>query len=473
MFRRLRWGHCRGFAPICCDTNDPDSIYCGFVKRLMRDLPSPQESRLHDCSRFIDNWLKTHMTPIKGANYDDMYKDWRAHLVFPLSRLKQYDEAHEALGNSPPSRKQCQSVGSFPKTEYYDEVKFMRMINSRSDAFKVFSGPYFKKIEDQLYQLKWFAKHLTPAQRMARINSMCVDNRAYFSNDFSAFESHFTSNVLQIFECKLYRYMFPDDPNIEVICNTLCGQNRMRLRNGFKVAVEGRRMSGDMCTSLGNGFTNLMLFLYFCHISGLSEDKVDALVEGDDGLFALPLGIELTADYYKSMGFTAKLSAHSNPCEAGFCRLLFGIDFQAIRDPCRFLSSFGWTHSFIDAGPKIMDQLLRAKALSCLYETPDCPIVSFIAYHALELTVGVVPRFVDDGYHVLPHDMIRVELPCPTLNTRLLFERKFGVSVSEQLRAEASIMRGDLRCLTQILISFKDSGVVNYDRAWYEARYVT
>jgi len=320
------------------------------------------------------------------------------------------------------------------------------MINSRSDAFKVWSGPLFKAIEEVVYQMPEFVKHIPVPERPAAIAHMKKANRNYYQTDFTAFESHFTPEMLMVCECQLYSHClsnYPDDANF--INGVISGTNRMRTRTGVHAQVRGRRMSGDMCTSLGNGFTNLMLAKYIAHEKG---GELTGFVEGDDGIFATD--VQLTAKDYEDLGFTIKIETVDDPCTASFCGMIFAESGEIIRDPRKSFQTFGWSHSFIQAGPVIMDQLLRAKALSSVYETPQCPIVGVLARQALNETRSVHPRFVSDGYHVLP-DVINIPEFEPSHDTRLLFERCYGISISQQLLAERMIEEGNLGALSQII----------------------
>lgn len=478
MFRQLNSCHVPDYSPICVDTHDPFTIECGFLKRLFRDLPIGDGLVLARFRRFVRLWLETHLVPFTCFNFDSLYDDWYRHLKFPESRLKQYRDAHDRLVGGCPSSKQCSHVDSFPKTEFYDELKQLRMINSRSDAFKVFSGPYFYAIEKEIYRLPWFVKNLTLEQEMVRIESLDIPGREFFVSDFSAFESHFVPEFLSACECQLYEYLFPC-PHMRLINSTLCGKNRLHLRFGMRVSVEGRRMSGDMCTSIGNGFTNLMLFLFLMYERfGLAPDyngdlPFDGIVEGDDGLFAVPFGTAPSVDDYKHLGFTIKIESCESPMRASFCRKVFGKSHQCIREPRRFLSSFGWTHSFLMGGRRLMDSLLRAKALSCLYETPHCPIVAPLAHLALRNTNYVTPRwkfrsfdFVSiDGWKFIPSDVLKIPIFQPTLETRQLFADMYGISIVVQLSVEDAISKGRLDQIPLLLPPSSDS-------LWFSHRYV-
>jgi len=111
-----------------------------------------------------------------------------------------------------------------------------------------------------------------------------------------------------------------------------------------------------------------------------------------------------------------------------------------------------------------MNGLLRAKALSACYETPDCPIVGVLAREALERTRGVLPIWVDDGYHK-PRDEVKLKPFSPNADTRLLFEKVYGVSIRDQLRMEQLIRDNRLELIEGVLLPTPDM-------SHFEARYV-
>jgi len=165
-------------------------------------------------------------------------------------------------------------------------------------------------------------------------------------------------------------------------------------------------------------------------------------VEGDDGLFATDA--LLNEGMYKALGFTIKIVEVRDPCAASFCGMIFAESGEIIRDPIAFMAGFGWTSSFISAGPKIMHELLRAKALSAVYETPQCPIVGVLARIALARTRGYAARFVEDGYHVFPHDEIPLPAFSPSMDTRLLVAQEFGIAPEVQILIERRLLEGSM-----------------------------
>lgn len=442
MFRRLNKCSVPGYAPLCLDSNDPDTVRCGFVKRLLRDVPPARPRALKEFRAFVRQYLRENVPAVEPLGFEE----WLAGTSYNEERKCQLREALDSLRGGRPTRKQASHIDSFVKSEFYPEFKYPRMINSRADVFKAWSGPKFKAIEKVVYEIPEFIKHVPVRERPGRVAALRIAGRRYFQTDFTAFESHFTPEVMNACECELYRHCLRNDADAEFLCSVIMGTNRMRTRTGVRATVSGRRMSGDMCTSLGNGFTNLMLAKYIAHRKG---GEVTGFVEGDDGLFAS--SVELTERDYSDLGFTIGIVEVSDPCEASFCGMVFSDSGEIIRDPRTFMMGFAWTGSFINAGARIMDELLRAKALSCVYETPQCPVVGAFARYALAQTQHVHPRYVDDGFHTAPPDAVDIPDFNPSYDTRLLFEKQYGVAIPVQLAAERAASRGEFDIVAELI----------------------
>jgi hypothetical protein len=458
MFRRLTYGAVPGFAPICCDSNDPAMVACGFRQRLLREVPIPEDALIKEFADFVAEFLSKNVRRVRKLDFEE----WLSKTSYNEARKEELRKSYEALRGGRPTRDQSQKIQTFVKSENYPLYKWCRMINSRSDAFKVFSGPFFRAVEEVVYELPEFIKHTPVPDRPSRVRALRKAGRRYYQTDFTAFESHFSAELMNICECALYRHCFDDCEDIQYICRTVTGLNRMRTRHGVSADIRARRMSGDMCTSLGNGFTNLMLAKFIAHRQG---HELYGFVEGDDGLFATEAVLDVKT--YERLGFSIKIDEVSDPCKASFCGMVFADSGEIVRNPIDFLSSFGWTGSFISAGNIVMDQLLRAKALSAVYETPQCPIVGMLARVALAKTRGAVPRFVDDGYHRCPSDEIPLPSFRPSADTRELVAELYHISPALQLEIERCIQTDQLERIAPLL-----GGLVAQDVRHYADRYV-
>ncbi len=70
----------------------------------------------------------------------------------------------------------------------------------------------FHRIEKALFQLDPFIKKIPVPERGKYIYSMLYEPGAkYYASDYTAFETHFTADLMDAVEFELYRYMAPDD----------------------------------------------------------------------------------------------------------------------------------------------------------------------------------------------------------------------------------------------------------------------
>lgn len=281
----------------------------------------------------------------------------------------------------------------------------------------------------------FFIKKVPVNERFKVISSLKRTGWYYYENDYKAFESHFTPELMRTVECALYRAALANDPDdAEFITKVLTGKNKIRFRNGTRVTLKGRRMSGDMCTSLGNGFTNLMVVRHIVRSKGGS---FRGFCEGDDGLFATT--VPLTAKDFENLGFTVEIKSLSDPCEGHFCGMTCTEDGTIIKDPRRVFQNFGWSESHVGSSLKVRNELLRAKALSLRCELGTCPIIWKLAQKACAISEGFNPRWSTlDRYHLIA-DTAKFINHEPTMASRLLMERIFNVPIMTQLKVEQLI----------------------------------
>ncbi len=343
-------------------------------------------------------------------------------------------------------KKKFVDVSSFIKDEVYPCYKYPRPINSRSDHFKVRTGPIFKLIEEKLFALKYFIKHTPADERSKEIRDKLYQEMANIvGTDYTSFEALFVKEIMEACEMQLYEYMtqnLPDKDWYKLVHDVLVGNNVCHF-DGFDMRVEATRMSGEMCTSLGNSFTNLMVFLFITKELGCR--KVKGRVEGDDGIFSFFGPIPTPADF-ASLGLIIKMEVYDKITEGSFCGIIADEDeLINIRDPIDVLINFGWTtRQYAKAHHKKKMELLRAKSLSLLYQYAGCPILDALARYGLRMTEGyhfklscTMSTYEKEKF-IRMHNKFKDELPYRVtgMKTRMLMEKKFGVTVTEQLLLE-------------------------------------
>jgi hypothetical protein len=457
------------------DIKDTATLLAGVQKRFARKPPVAEPGILEKLMKFVDKFLNENLVPL-APDTDVSVPTWLANTNYPFYRREELQE--KATPISMINSYDCH-VKLFMKDETYPSYKHGRGINSRSDEFKTAVGPYFKLIESKVFDLHWFIKHIPVADRPDYIKTLLYRSGSkYFASDYTTFEALFTSDLMKACEFRLYRYMTQHLENGDAFCElverVLGGSNKIKNRY-FGVDIDATRMSGEMCTSLGNGFSNLMFMLFVCAECGCTD--VDGVVEGDDGLFAFT-GKAPTPSDFARLGLDIKLDIYNSLSEASFCGLIFDEkDLCNITDPIEVLRNFMWTNSrYIYANPKTLKILIRAKSLSYGWQYPGCPILASLAKYGLRVTesylkngnvmkvdalkymtsTGAVNEYVRDEFlsHVPSNSSSNVPFVPITINTRLLMEKKFGIPMDHQLKIEAYL--DSLATLGEYKIPFLD-----------------
>jgi len=478
MFRRLPWGAVRGHAPICCDSNDPRTVIKGVEQRLMREVPTPDARLLAEFTAFCRMKFQKWFGAL-GSTLPMEFEDWLESCKgYNLNRKAQLREAYADNRGGPPELHYAQKVKSFVKTESYQAYKYCRMICSRKDRFKAFFGPAMKAVEAVLYKRKEFIKHVPVPERPAAIASLQQSGRRYYISDYTAFESHFTARIQRACELQALDVLLDRWVHTAYVKKVLTGENKCRVAaDWLRFQLKAKRMSGEMSTSGFNGIANLMVLKFIVWKKG---GKVSCYVEGDDAIFSTT--VPIVPQDYLDLGFTCKLVEVESPLlplptdrsidpeSVAFCGIACSQDYQLMRSPRRFLQTFGWTSSFITAGESIMNQLLRAGALSACYETPQCPIISVIAREALRRTRGVrieerIRHLDQFAFHEVPSDETPIQEFDPSPSTRHCFSVMYGIDEQQQLVIEDAIRKGDLEMVAKLI---PPRGDVEH----YAARYV-
>jgi len=445
------------------DPLDPDTTIAG-VRHTFLKKPLPTEGVLiTKFRRHVRRVCREELVPIPH-DADVSVEQWLSHTDYPDWRRQELRVQWDGVASmwDPDKSHRYFRCSSFMKDEDYPTYKHARAINSRSDVFKCAVGPIFKLIEEQVYRHKAFIKHVPVADRPDYIMSyLHREGGKYIATDYTAFESLFVRELMEACEFELYSYMTQHLPAggefMRLVTEVLGGFNLCVFKD-FKVMVEATRMSGEMCTSLGNGFSNLMLMQFVCEEAGCRE--VLGVVEGDDGLFTM-VGTPPTAADFARMGLVIKLEVHDTISTASFCGLVFDpTDRVNIADPRKVLTNFGWAQrKYARARQHKITLLLRCKALSLAFQYPGCPIIAELGWYGIRVTPRTCTRggrlmrqLYSKGENSYTRNKLLAAMQCgniphlePPRNTRLLVERLYGISVEVQLSIESY-----LRSLTTV-----------------------
>lgn len=477
-------------APIIPNPDPTPSKVGGILKRFCRN-PGLNRKFLQGLRAHTQKWCKTHLRKLNASD-DLTFETWINGTDYPASRKEQLKVVHEGLVRDQFTfksnlRRQSIVVKSFVKDESYVDFKYPRLINSRCDEFKVFSGPLFDAIGKKLGKRPEFVKYVPVIERSKYISERLGKNSRYFSSDYSSFEAHFSRQMMTHCEFILYKYMTESLPSekrkMQLIMSVLAGDNEIRF-NDITMSLEATRMSGEMNTSVGNGFSNLMINSYVAKLHNCG--KITICVEGDDGImcFERPENAPMEKDF-KELGLIIKLVEADNLADLSFCGQVFDPDDGiVITDPFAALVDVGYTRKWhVKANRSLRLQLLRAKALSMLYQYNGCPMLTAFACRVIELTSNV--RFrkrLIYSFNEYERGTIREALalhidpyiPPPNSACRSLFSRIYGVSIPDQLSFESAMKDLNLDCEIDIsnIISYPKNNIVMFDRYMKREEYV-
>jgi hypothetical protein len=439
------------------DFNDTMGIKASINARVGKSHSPVSVSRTEGIRSFVWQWLRSNLEPCQ-IDEDLSFETWLLNTNYNDQRRQQLREAHLTMlqDGLPPDDRKVTRVNCFIKDESYPSYKHYRSILARSDYFKTYVGPWFKVIERALFVKEYFIKKIPVADRpkymedyFGEIVGSEVDNDSdrdrIINTDYTSFEGSFLPEFMKAVEMQLYVYMVGHLPGglefIRVIKKVLLGTNRLYFKSDDHLMFEvlARRMSGEMNTSLGNSFSNLMIYLYNLHLMG---KRGKCLVEGDD-LIGTYCGPKIPEHYYSELGFTVKIIYLRTVNLASFCGQIYDKEtFTVIADPTKVMLNFGWCgFRYKDSKLKKRMELIRAKALSMLATYPGCPILYVMAlcyvrltnqYHyMLDASLSWYEKAIKSSQikEALTGKYDNYEI---SLSSRLLMEEVYGYSIAEQ-----------------------------------------
>jgi hypothetical protein len=446
---------CFGAALPRADPTDPETLRAGAAARMGKVLPKGKETFRERIRESTRKWVYEE-SGLKPLSWE---KDWSFdHYIESVpwpkwkkdELIKSREEILDPLERNARDTLIHAVIKMHPKNEGFIGFKHLRLIYARQAPFKAFWGRNFRYFETPLYKHPAFIKHVPVKDRAKYIyDYLYQEGWSYVATDYSSFESHFTKEMMLDCEFILYEYMMSEMPNgaaiIAAMKEVLTGVNHCENKF-FGLEVEACRMSGEMNTSLGNGFSNLMWMTLVCRDMGV---PCVGVVEGDDGLFGFADETP-TTKIFDEMGAIIKLEVHTKISNASFCGLLFDeTDLEIITDPFDVVCSFGWIGpEYTKCKKNKQLGLLRCKALSLRHQYPACPIVTSLSNYGLRVTRShTIDRMIlkrkdlcmweRDQLVAAMNDKLVMEEREIGIETRLLVNEIYGVSVEEQLLIEA------------------------------------
>lgn len=448
--------------PVICNYRSTNNHVRGLMKRVIHNV-NFDRALAFGLKTFTKRFLKQHYKPLPHVpiTIENLDLNWLDNASqYTLKQKQRFRDLLTEFNNNSKSvdvytqyrRGRLYRCKSFIKREFYAELKEPRIINARPDLFKAIVAPYIKLIEHEVLYNKHFIKGKRPHEIAARMSEIRKQYTYIAETDYSSFEGSFSQSFQDCVERQLFKYMLVNNPIIaDIVDHVFTHRNKMTLATSkqfkFKAACPGSRMSGDMWTSLANGFTNMILFLYVVKKSlsrrhykpDNAATRYDYIVEGDDGFFGT--NFRLNFDVVQRLGFRLKVHYANNINDLSFCGICVGPEGLPVPDFWRQLEKFGWEfdenviNRYTDKSTKYEMELMRAKALSLLASAPGNPIIQPLCVKVLKLTEHITVR--PKSYDFWDREVLRIHdytpTPAPiTLRMREFYEQRFGVSITEQ-----------------------------------------
>lgn len=390
---------------------------------------------------FVQSQIKTMPRLRSGLKYESLLDDWLAHSNYTAARAAELKKLASDYMNGDIDMNRIYLCDSFIKSEMYDEIKEARIINARTDWFKVIAGPYIHAIEKLVYD-DHFVKHKTPAQIVKRLNKLRSVGSIFMETDYSSFEGSFDPELQRHVERALWDHMLVDYPEILSIIQRAYSRSHIRYKNRAHAIFEGSRMSGDMWTSLANGFTNKMINEYMAMCA--RDNEYDYLVEGDDAIICS--SSRWDTDIPARLGFKLTLETASDFNELSFCGLN-AVDGVLIPNVRKILTRYGYTAEMkyymdVKTNNQRYRDLMYSKACSLLATSAKVPVLGELARQQMRVWNGVNNFRYYDWWE---RQFYSYDEPEPlqsqpiSMSVRRFVEEKYHIPIVLQLQLEEEI----------------------------------
>lgn len=429
-------------------TTDGRSAVAGCVKRCTSAMPIPNHFHLLKFAAF--SGAEIAKVEQLSREVEITVTSWLEKTSYSR-KLQRRMTVEYKTGLHPCDDPKFNRVGQFVKNERFPEFKAPRLINAKGTSYKFHFGPIVSEVERIIYQMPEFIKSVPVRLRPMYITKMVGGpGRRILTTDFTSFEANFTSFIMRNCENALIRHVFKNHPlskKVEWFCRSIEGRQVCDSKLGYSMEVDGTRMSGEMSTSLSNGFSNLMFMKYIFATLGVTDLRI--VVEGDDAIMSIPSDAPVpTIDHFAQLGLKVKLEEHDTLATASFCGIIFAEeDMINITQPIAAVVEMNILNEKC-APMRVSKKMsfLKSKAMSAKYQYNGCPIVDAYASWILRETARYDIRYADarctDWWTIqkmIARDnttewRTRTESPPAT---RKLVEEQYGIAVSEQLALEA------------------------------------
>lgn len=383
-----------------CIHNEVASLYHRMLCKVilpteqgLRKLKRLQTRILHKFRR-VDRWSQARFIASYGVDnpkvrrYTIGAERYNIHgLTRADATLTQFCKAEPyPLPEMPPDKPEL------GKEEGPSLLKHPRSIHFRTFQFSVALGTYIKPMEHNIYQLKGSGRYLPKTRVIGKGLSttaraqLLVKKWSRFKSpvcvtiDCTRFDRHVSAQLLAL-EHRFYLHM-NSSPELQRLLSWQI-KNRGTSTNGVKYAMNGKRVSGDMNTALGNCL--LMVLMVATAMEGHDYDMLD---DGDDCLIMIEESelswvLENVPTMFREFGMLVKIEniarrledvewcqAHPVETKAGwkfvrdpskiFSTALCGVKYtDSLKSRARLVKSVGMCELMLNQGVPLLQEYAK------------------------------------------------------------------------------------------------------------------
>lgn len=428
------------------DFTHPACFERGFFKRLC-PISFTRETAANKLQR-IAKRLVRQWTPLPRLELDEAeIRRWAtSRRRYNNRKIERFVRLGMQALTGGVSRRKILRCKAFIKREFYDEHKEARIISSRSDYFKAIMGPYITRIEEQVYSNPHFVKGLAPVDLAKRLETITTSSEHLYETDYSSFEGSFNRKILAKVEWTFLHHFLRNNFYACGLAQATCFEPHHISSQYGQAVCAGSRMSGELWTSLCNGFMNMVLMEYIAEENGT---KFEYVVEGDDGLICSKVRLDVSC--VAATGFKLKLVEGRSLNDISFCGLTV-CDGKLMPDMVERLRKTGWDHDIRvcrGCSQRLLDERVKAKAISLLATSRGVPILQEMALANLkQVSRARLRRKHLDWWEKEMGFFDAPILPEPVTDVaREFVAKRWGISITAQLQIERELKDApDARC---------------------------
>lgn len=381
----------------------------GTIHRIGREMPSGDTNVRFDFMQFSKELILTlfpHKLRSEDVPLDQVYLE---HLNQTASRIRSLRGTREKIEFF---ESNFSKIKAFVKNEGWPEPKAARIICSPCDESKVILGPVCHAADLRTFGLdarsengqrnpgsQFFVKGTDPRDWPEKLRLLFGQDLVR-GTDFTSMEAHHRDEFAEIGLFWLLHMMhdLPELKEIRVFLAKLVVGRREIQNKNVTVEMLGTLMSGALWTSSMNAILNLCIMMYLklrtkyplLQAKELSKrwPEVKVLCEGDDGLIE---AFEPAPGLCSAMGILLKFEPAVPFNQSGFCRIFCdSSSLTVVKNPIDVMRKFfALPARYEKLRDTKLKSLLRARALSYLFNFGQCPVVASLCHWVLRRTRSI------------------------------------------------------------------------------------